>query len=96
MIVDCLFNTTKVRTKLRQRPKLLPREPRLHGRNHLEEPAVRVNPDLGAVLAAARAEFGDVTLAGSGSTLFIEGHHGLGSTWLTDVGELQVCETVTA
>ena len=51
---------------------------------------------LGAVLAAARAEFGDVTLAGSGSTLFIEGHHGLGSTWLTDVGELQVCETVTA
>ena len=69
---------------------------RPHGRNHLEEPAVRVNPDLGAVLAAARAEFGDVTLAGSGSTLFIEGHHGLGSTWLTDVGELQVCETVTA
>lgn len=66
------------------------------GRNHLEDPAVRVNPALGTILARVRHEFGDANLAGSGSTIFLEGHHGLGSTWLTEVGELQVCETVTA
>ena len=66
------------------------------GRNHLEDPAVRVNPALGAILARARSEFGNATLAGSGSTIFVEGHHALGSTWRTEIGEVQVCETVTA
>ena len=48
---------------------------RARGRNHLEEPARRVQPRLGTLLEWARAQFGEVHLAGSGSTMFIEGHH---------------------
>ncbi|MBW4030270.1 MAG: 4-(cytidine 5'-diphospho)-2-C-methyl-D-erythritol kinase [Acidobacteria bacterium] len=44
------------------------------GRNHLEEPARRVQPRLGTLLDWARGEFGEVHLAGSGSTTFLEGH----------------------
>ena len=47
---------------------------RPEGRNHLEEPARRVQPRLGAVLDWARANLGDAQLAGSGSTVFVEGH----------------------
>jgi 4-diphosphocytidyl-2-C-methyl-D-erythritol kinase len=44
------------------------------GANHLEEPARRVEPRLGELIDALRAELGDqVTLAGSGSTLFVPG-----------------------
>ena len=43
------------------------------GTNHLEEPARRVEPRLGAVLDWLRARLGDVRLAGSGSTMFVEG-----------------------
>jgi 4-diphosphocytidyl-2-C-methyl-D-erythritol kinase len=43
-------------------------------RNHLEAPAIVVEPRLGATLAWARDHFGDVTLAGSGSTMFIGAH----------------------
>ncbi len=45
------------------------------GRNHLEEPARRVEPRLGALLDELRAELGaELALAGSGSTLFLAGH----------------------
>lgn len=45
------------------------------GTNHLEEPAGRVEPRLAASLAWLRAEIGpEVQLAGSGSSMFIEGH----------------------
>jgi 4-diphosphocytidyl-2-C-methyl-D-erythritol kinase len=49
------------------------------GLNHLEEPAGRVEPRLASTLEWLRAEIGpQVQLAGSGSSMFIEGH--LGST----------------
>lgn len=44
------------------------------GVNHLEAPARRVEPRLGTLLDWARAQYGDVRLAGSGSTLFCSGH----------------------
>lgn len=44
------------------------------GVNHLEAPARLVEPRVGALLDWARAEFGDAQLAGSGSTVFLEGH----------------------
>ena len=45
------------------------------GSNHLEEPAGRVEPRLAATLAWLRAEIGpQVCLAGSGSSMFVEGH----------------------
>ncbi|MGD0852170.1 MAG: 4-(cytidine 5'-diphospho)-2-C-methyl-D-erythritol kinase [Acidimicrobiales bacterium] len=47
------------------------------GTNHLEEPAGRVEPRLASTLAWLRAEIGpDVRLAGSGSSMFVEGHLG--------------------
>ena len=47
------------------------------GTNHLEEPAGRVEPRLVSTLAWLRAEIGlEVQLAGSGSSMFIEGHLG--------------------
>jgi 4-diphosphocytidyl-2-C-methyl-D-erythritol kinase len=48
---------------------------RPRGPNHLEEPAGRVEPRLAATLAWLRAEIGpQVCLAGSGSSMFVEGH----------------------
>ncbi|HEY5304952.1 MAG TPA: 4-(cytidine 5'-diphospho)-2-C-methyl-D-erythritol kinase [Acidimicrobiales bacterium] len=47
---------------------------RPEGVNHLEVPARRVEPRLGRLLDWARARYGDVQVAGSGSTLFVEGH----------------------
>ena len=45
------------------------------GSNHLEEPVGRVEPRLANTLAWLRAEIGpEVQLAGSGSSMFIEGH----------------------
>jgi 4-diphosphocytidyl-2-C-methyl-D-erythritol kinase len=45
------------------------------GSNHLEEPAGRVEPRLARTLAWLRAEIGPrVQLAGSGSSMFVEGH----------------------
>ena len=45
------------------------------GPNHLEEPAGRVEPRLASTLRWLRAEIGpDVQLAGSGSSMFVEGH----------------------
>jgi 4-diphosphocytidyl-2-C-methyl-D-erythritol kinase len=45
------------------------------GPNHLEEPAGRVEPRLASTLAWLRAEIGSaVQLAGSGSSMYVEGH----------------------
>jgi 4-diphosphocytidyl-2-C-methyl-D-erythritol kinase len=54
--------------------ELRARGERSQGRNHLEAPARRVQARLATLLDWARAEFGDVQLAGSGSTVFVEGH----------------------
>lgn len=43
------------------------------GANHLEVPARRVEPRLATVLDWLRERLGDVRLAGSGSTMFVEG-----------------------
>jgi 4-diphosphocytidyl-2-C-methyl-D-erythritol kinase len=53
------------------------------GNNHLEEPAGRVEPRLARTLAWLRAEIGpQVQLAGSGSSMFVEGHlRSIGSRW---------------
>jgi 4-diphosphocytidyl-2-C-methyl-D-erythritol kinase len=53
------------------------------GPNHLEEPAGRVEPRMATTLAWLRAELGTpVQLAGSGSSMFVEGHLGvLESRW---------------
>jgi 4-diphosphocytidyl-2-C-methyl-D-erythritol kinase len=44
------------------------------GVNHLEAPARLVEPRVATLLDWARSEFGEVRLAGSGSTLFVQGH----------------------
>ncbi len=45
------------------------------GSNHLEEPASRVEPRVAVALTWLRAQWGcAVDVAGSGSTLFVEGH----------------------
>jgi 4-diphosphocytidyl-2-C-methyl-D-erythritol kinase len=52
------------------------------GTNHLEEPAGRVEPRLAATLGWLRAEIGpNVQLAGSGSSMFIEGHLDPSARW---------------
>ncbi len=70
------------------------------GENHLEEPAIRVEPRLGRVLAHVRAELGvAVRLAGSGSTMFVAGHLGEGrDQWEVEgpEGPLRFCQTTTA
>ena len=78
--------------------EMVARGERPSGRNHLEGAAITVAPRLGEALAWARGTFGDVHLAGSGSTMFLEGH--LSSTddsW--DVqgpgGSLRVVQTWT-
>jgi len=69
---------------------------RLEGRNHLEAPARRVQARLATLLDWARAEFGDVQLAGSGSTVFVEGH--VFATPFGDVaspaGTVRWCQTI--
>lgn len=66
------------------------------GRNHLEVPARRVQARLATLLDWARAEFGDVHLAGSGSTVFLEGHvfdMPLGDV-ASPAGTVKWCQTV--
>jgi 4-diphosphocytidyl-2-C-methyl-D-erythritol kinase len=66
------------------------------GVNHLEAPARLVEPRLATLLDWARSEFGDVRLAGSGSTLFVQGH--LFDTPFGDVsspaGTVKWCQTI--
>lgn len=56
--------------------ELVQRGERPAGRNHLERPAVMVEPRVGVNLAYLRGLYGDVHLAGSGATMFVEGHVG--------------------
>jgi 4-diphosphocytidyl-2-C-methyl-D-erythritol kinase len=69
------------------------------GTNHLEEPAGRVEPRLKSTLEWARAQFGPgVQLAGSGSSMFVEGHMKTrGSRWDMDgpEGPLQLSNLTT-
>jgi len=69
------------------------------GTNHLEEPAGAVEPRLASSLAWLRAEIGpQVQLAGSGSTMFVEGHlDGSRRGWdMTGPdGILRVSQTIT-
>jgi len=66
------------------------------GRNHLLDPACRVEPRLRSLVEWIGAEVGEPILAGSGSTVFVEGHHGVANTLTTNVGQVRVIETVTA
>ncbi len=62
---------------------------RPRGANHLEEPARRVEPRLGPLMESLREEFGpSLSLAGSGSSLVVEGHRAMGR------GELLGCRLV--
>jgi 4-diphosphocytidyl-2-C-methyl-D-erythritol kinase len=70
---------------------------RWEARNHLERPARVVEPRLGVVLDWARSTFGDVQLAGSGSSLFLEGHLTDQASWGVEspVGLVRVVQTRT-
>lgn len=70
------------------------------GRNHLEHASGIVEPRLRRALAWLRAEFGSgIELAGSGSTMFLEGQLGAdGASW--DVqgpdGTIRIRQTITS
>ena len=65
------------------------------GRNHLEAPARRHSPALDQTLHWLREDRGlDAHLAGSGSTMFLEGHHELGDV-TGPAGKLTVWHVVT-
>lgn len=88
-------NTAKV---YRAYDELVASGERPGGVNHLEAPARRVEPRLGRVLDWSRAEFGNVQLAGSGSTLFVAGHlRDSENEWDVKgpVGSLRVVQTTT-
>jgi 4-diphosphocytidyl-2-C-methyl-D-erythritol kinase len=72
---------------------------RPHGRNHLESAARMVEPRLATTMDWLRATLGDqVHLAGSGSTLFIEGHLERGiEAWdvMGPEGVVQFRQTIT-
>ncbi len=65
------------------------------GANHLEEPARLVEPRLGVVLDWLRETYGDVRVAGSGSTLFVEGWPPGPGDVDGPVGTLRVVQTTT-
>lgn len=68
---------------------------RLSGVNHLEQPARHVQARLGTLLDWARDRYGAVHLAGSGSTVFVEGHV-FDAPWgavQSPVGTVKWCQT---
>ncbi len=67
----------------------------LVGRNHLEAAAVRVEPRLTPTLLWLRERYGDVILAGSGSTCFVEGHPEGDDVVESPVGALRVVRART-
>ncbi len=69
---------------------------RAGGRNHLEEPARRVEPRLAATLDWLRARYGEVHLAGSGSTLYVEGRLESPEVLTGPAGPVRVVVTATA
>ena len=69
-----------------------------HARNELTAAARQVEPRLGTVIDWLGAELAqEVILAGSGSTLFVEGHVGQSATWNVEgpVGPLRIRHCVT-
>lgn len=68
-----------------------------HGRNHLEDAARLVEPRLARTMDWLRAELGpEVHLAGSGSTMFLEGSVGEAHSQMTGPdGTVQLLQTVT-
>jgi len=79
--------------------ELVARGQRPSGRNHLEAAARIVEPRLAETMDWLSATLGDrVHLAGSGSTLFVEGHLEQGvSAWdvMGPEGVVQFCQTTT-
>ena len=75
---------------------LVARGERPGGVNHLEAPARLVEPRVGLLLDWARARFGDAHLAGSGSTVFVEGHvfEAPCGDVASPVGTVKWCQTV--
>jgi 4-diphosphocytidyl-2-C-methyl-D-erythritol kinase len=75
--------------------ELVARGQRPGGANHLEAPARLVEPRVGLLLDWARAHFGDAQLAGSGSTVFIEGHvfGTAGGDVTSPAGAVKWCQT---
>ncbi len=69
---------------------------RASGRNHLEAPARRVEPRLAATLDWLRARYGEVHLAGSGSTLYVEGRLESSEVLTGPAGPVRVVATATA
>lgn len=65
------------------------------GRNHLEAAAVRVEPRLTPTLLWLRERFGEVVMAGSGSTCFVEGHVTEENDLTGPTGSLRVVRAVT-
>jgi 4-diphosphocytidyl-2-C-methyl-D-erythritol kinase len=65
------------------------------GRNHLEAAAVRVEPRLTPTLLWLRERYGDVVMAGSGSTCFVEGHVTADDELAGPTGTLRVVRAVT-
>ncbi len=66
------------------------------GPNHLEDPARRVEPRLGVTMDWLRERYGEVRLAGSGSTLFFEGIGDDGAVLAGPAGDVRVVVTATA
>ena len=95
LLSDFAVDTARV---FRAYDELVARGERPTGRNHLEAAAVSVEPRLARTLAWAREKFGEVTLAGSGSTLFVDSHlDAQRETWREEgpVGPVRVVQTTT-
>jgi 4-diphosphocytidyl-2-C-methyl-D-erythritol kinase len=66
------------------------------GRNHLEAAAKLVEPRLASTIDWLRAELGEVHLAGSGSTMFVEGAHDPSHQEMAGPeGPLRILQTIT-
>lgn len=68
---------------------------RPRGRNHLEEAARMVEPRLAMTLDWLRANVADVVVAGSGSTMFAEGHVACPTDVAGPCGVINVVQTTT-
>ncbi len=65
------------------------------GPNHLDVPARAVEPRLGVVLDWLRERYGNVNLAGSGSTMFVEGWPEDRGDVASPAGSVRVVTTIT-
>lgn len=95
LLSDVAIDTTRV---FHAYDELVARGDRPTGRNHLEAAAALVEPRLARLLAWARERFGEVTLAGSGSTMFVDSYvDPERQTWREEgpVGPVRVVQTTT-